>query len=129
MGVMKAKEIAERFDKSISWVYANGHHLGGSKIGGSWIFEEEEVKHALQRGKEISRSGHGSRTATDKAVHQRGRSKKMGGRGKGEAKESWGTDPSRHGIANILFQVSRLCGAEIFHENLQGEEKSGSEDM
>lgn len=134
MGTLKAKEIAQKYRKSVAWVYANAHHLGGSQPGGkggAWIFEEEEVQRALQRARQegasqMARQRHGSRTAEDKAVRHQGRGKKVGARGKEEV-EIWGTDPSRHGIANFLFQISGLCGAEVFNENLQGEEGAGSE--
>ena len=89
---MKAKEIARRLGKSISWVYANGHHLGGAKIGGAWIFEEEEVQRAISRARrQMARNGHGGQAAKDKAVsHKKGR-KKVGSRKKGGV-EIWGAD-------------------------------------
>lgn len=128
--VMKAKEIAQRYGKSISWVYANGHYLGGAKIGGAWIFEEKEVEDALSRGQAMARQRHGGQAAEDKVVrHQKG-GKGLGSIRKEEA-EIWGadTDPGRHGIANFLQSLLGLCGSDVCKENVYGEEGAGSKSL
>lgn len=129
MGVIKPEEIARRLEKSLSWVYANAHHLGGAKIGGSWIFEEEEVENALQRGRQMERSGHGGRTAKNKAVrHQKGR-KRLGG-GRKEEVEKLSADIRRHGLECFLYSLSQLCGGEeTFKKNLCGEADFGKTDL
>ena len=48
MKVLNPKGIADRLHKDQSWVYRNARALGGVKIGGSWVFTQENLERALR---------------------------------------------------------------------------------
>jgi hypothetical protein len=47
MHILPAKQVAHLVGKNLNWVYANARRLGGLKIGGSWIFTQANLEHAL----------------------------------------------------------------------------------
>ena len=57
--MLSAQEIADRFKKSVRWVYRHGFELGGFKIGGSWFFTERGLADAIQRGQKMEGKGYG----------------------------------------------------------------------
>ena len=54
MEILTPKEVSKLLKKSVRWVYANGTDLGGVKIGGSWIFTQENFYDAIQRKKQVA---------------------------------------------------------------------------
>lgn len=64
--VIEPKEIASMLHRSLSWVYAHAHELGGSYIGGSFIFTLEGLIDAYEAGKDLA----GARKGKPKDVHQ-----------------------------------------------------------
>lgn len=47
MQILPAKQVAHTVGKSLRWVYAHAHQLGGLKVGGSWIFTRANLERAL----------------------------------------------------------------------------------
>jgi hypothetical protein len=47
MQIIPAKQVARIMGKNLNWIYANARQLGGLKIGGSWIFTQANLEHAL----------------------------------------------------------------------------------
>jgi hypothetical protein len=88
MKTVPIKEVAKRLDKSLGWVYLNAMALGGTKIGGSWIFTEEGLENALlrQEQKEVEGQGDGEWSNFIRPVPHKKRGKGLGGRGKEAAK-------------------------------------------
>jgi hypothetical protein len=76
MEILTPKEVSKLLKKSVRWVYANADALGGVKIGGSLIFTEENLYHALQRKKQMASGGDDPR----QAVHSSVADKKSGGK-------------------------------------------------
>ena len=69
--LLQPKEIASRLQKSLGWVYAHAGELGASKIGGSYIFTEEGLEDAIQRGKLLQAlPGHADLKTTDRYIRR-----------------------------------------------------------
>ena len=43
--LLRPEQVAERLKMSLSWVYANRHHIGFIQFGKAIRFEEETVEH------------------------------------------------------------------------------------
>ena len=78
MQVITPKIIAEQLNKSTSWVYKNAANLGAAFIGGSWIFTQEGLENAIQRGQEMARELNASREEIHKVIPDQERSNKLG---------------------------------------------------
>ena len=48
------EELSSRMGKSTAWVYKYAAHLGGVKIGGTWVFTAASVSRALEKAGSIS---------------------------------------------------------------------------
>ena len=99
------KKVAEKLQKSLSWVYAHAEELGGVRIGGSWFFTEEGLEVAFQ----IKRQEGLARTSTNSGKAVSGRfSHQASGRRLGSKKKTGITtrdpeqDPDRHGLGRFL---------------------------
>jgi hypothetical protein len=102
-GILSVDEVAKELEMSRSWVYRHAGELGASKIGGSWIFTKEGLRHALQR----SRSLEGSSVYPGKKGLQRiqnqKRSQRLGSRDKKDELDTL----NRHGLADVFKPISR----------------------
>lgn len=113
--VIPPRNVAEMLGVSVSWVYDHAEELGAVRIGGRKFFTESALKGVFERAvqnekREVSRGNYDRRKADNKVLRYPGRGKKMGSRGKSQV-ELFGTDPGRHGIANIFQQISGSCRA------------------
>ena len=101
--VLKPVEIADMLGKSKTWVYRNALELGASRIGGSWIFTQEGLENALQRGKEVeSGASIQRRTPQDNAVRDKKRSPRIRGGSKEGGSEKREEAAARHGLDDFL---------------------------
>src|SRR5271157_1740184 len=103
---LKPIEIAQKLGKSISWVYRHAGELGAARIGGSSIFTEEALNNAIQTGQQVARNRNGEWPEGIKTSRDQSSSRTMGNR-KRKRTQVFDTDPGRHGLAHLLFQVSR----------------------
>lgn len=95
------KDIAERFNKSIRWVYDHAGDLNGFRIGRSVFFTERGIEDAIQGGKILESKG----AISGEAVHQKIGDKESGnrlGEGKVEGTEKLRNAAKRHGLAEFL---------------------------
>lgn len=98
MDILTPQEVSKMLKKSVRWVYANGDALGGAKIGGSWIFTEENLYHTIQRKKQVAGGGDDPR----QAVHRPTPDKKGGGKlGTGQTRATEQA-AQRHGLTEFL---------------------------
>jgi hypothetical protein len=75
MEFISPRDISAQINKSIRWVYSNAYDLGGTKIGGSWIFTKEGFENAIQTKQKVARGGNSQRPEIPSIVqHKKGRS-------------------------------------------------------
>ena len=102
MKVLSSEEVSIQLKKSLRWVYHNAGDLGAARIGGSWIFTEEGLENALQRGQEVARLRDAQRTEASRVVSiQKGRARMGGGETAGAEKERQEL-AKRHGFDSFL---------------------------
>jgi hypothetical protein len=104
--IQTVEEVAQYFQKSLSWVYKNWKLLGGKKLGGSLIFpaKEDLYEHVFckKEGVEIRLHSKGNQAheclVPNKERGTGSRGKKKGGNSKSETNDN---DPNRHGLLGI----------------------------
>ncbi|MDA3897182.1 MAG: hypothetical protein PF482_13675 [Desulfobacteraceae bacterium] len=101
-----AKDIATNLKKSVAWVYNHAHELGGAHIGGSWIFTEEAFINAIQARQEMARSRQIQENPLSSINGNQARSYRMGNREKKGIEKSREKAAKRHGLDDLLHQVS-----------------------
>jgi hypothetical protein len=105
---LNVKQVAQILNKSEWWVYKHADLLCAARIGGSLIFTRDNLERILNANKrtkgEMESNFQNKGQPISKNIRNQVRGKKMGSRGKSQA-EIFGTDPARHGLANILFQI------------------------
>jgi hypothetical protein len=102
MDILTAKEISIRLKKSLKFVYANAHVLGGVKIGGSWIFTQEGFENALQRGISMASQSYIQRTTAHKPSQNKKGRNRLGKRKASGVEEERETLASRAGFTDFL---------------------------
>ncbi|MBW2307529.1 MAG: helix-turn-helix domain-containing protein [Deltaproteobacteria bacterium] len=103
MIVLTPQEIARRLKKSVRWVYTHARELGAAKIGGSWIFTQEGLDDAIQRGQEMAWDAHASRQKASSLISNQKGCCRLGKR---EAKRIavWREKAAqRHGLDDLLY--------------------------
>ena len=101
--VLKPKDIADMLGKSVTWVYRNARELGASRIGGSWIFTQEGLEYALQRGQKLeSDAPLQGQASQDNAVRDKKRSPRIRGGSKEGGSEKREEAAARHGLDDFL---------------------------
>lgn len=95
--ILSVAEVSAIMKKSQKWVYNHAGELGASRVGGSWIFTQEGLIDALERGKRVEGClpGSGNRQANSADVRHKKRSRKMGA---GHGHREVDPDPGRHGL-------------------------------
>jgi hypothetical protein len=105
INILQPQAIADRLNKSKRWVYDNASALGGVKIGGSWIFTQEGLDHAImgQAERNLESAGKVQRAEISGQLRNQKRSNRMGGQqAKGTIRRSKEDDHNRHGLGNLL---------------------------
>jgi hypothetical protein len=102
MNFLKTQDIAKMLDKSIKWVYAHAHELGGCKIGGTFIFTEEGFYNAIQRRQEMARKSNVQGKAVHSSTSKEKRGDRMGDRKAKGDKTKRRELASRAGLTDFL---------------------------
>ncbi|MDH4317123.1 MAG: hypothetical protein OEV64_01915 [Desulfobulbaceae bacterium] len=99
MQVITVQTIAKQLNKSTSWVYKNAANLGAAFIGGSWIFTQEGLENAIQRGQEMAREHNASRNE----IHENFPDQKRGNElGSNKEKRTQSKDQIRNELLGIV---------------------------
>ena len=99
MEILTPKEVSKLLKKSVRWVYANGDALGGAKIGGSWIFTEENLYHAMQtNGRQMESDGNGQRGTLQLVTGHEKKSRGVGSSRTKKAEAARKEAAIRHGL-------------------------------
>jgi len=106
--ILTVAEVAEKFQKSPGWVYANAAKLGASKIGGSIIFPKSAVIAALEN----------AQLKPKEAKESKGKPSNVVPIKKKAPNGVYSTDPSKYGIANILYMMVRPEEPEDIFEGI-----------
>ena len=101
--ILSPEEAARFLHKSVSWVYKHWKKLGGRKLGGSLFFPGKEnlYEHIFNQGHGMEVRLHPQRDTAVKSriqnqdIGKKSRSKKKGGTGETETRDS---GSNRHGL-------------------------------
>jgi len=102
MNILNVKDISKKLNKSLRWCYEHAQELGAARIGGSWIFTEEGLQDALQRGQELARSSSLSGKAAPNIKVYETRSHRMGIRKTEGIERERKEAAARHGLDDLL---------------------------
>lgn len=105
--MLSAKEIANKLNKSVGWVYAHAAELGAVRIGGSWIFTERRLNHAILGCEEetVACSSDVGRETTSSHFPYKARGPVMGREEARRVAREREEAARRHGLIDILHKI------------------------